>query len=78
MKTTIMSVREFRNKMSEVLGEKEILITKDGIPTAKVVPLSPIEKLEFLMQKTKSALKDAKINDEEIEKMYLKARGKES
>ena len=78
MKTTIMSVRKFRNKMSEVLGEKEILITKDGIPTAKVVPLSPIEKLEFLMQKTKSALKDAKINDEEIEKMYLKARGKES
>lgn len=76
--TKIMSVREFRNKMSEVLGESEVLITKDGIPTARVVPLSPLEKLEFLMQKTKNAFKQAKISDREIEDMYLKARGKKS
>lgn len=76
MKTKVMSVREFRNKMSEVLGEKEILITKDGIPTAKVVPLTPLEKLEFLTSKTKKAFKQAKISDKEIEEMYLKSRGK--
>ncbi len=78
MKTKVMSVREFRSKMSKVLGESEIIVTKDGVPTAKVVPLSPLEKLDFLTQKTRDAFRKAKVTDEEIEKMYLKARGKKS
>jgi len=78
MKTKIMSVREFRNKMSRILGESEIIITKDGVPTARVVPLSPMEKLDLLTQKTKNAFKKANISDEEIEEMYLKARGKKN
>ncbi len=73
-----MSVREFRSKMSKILGESEIIVTKDGVPTARVVPLSPIEKLDLLTQKTKDALKEASVSDEEIEKMYLKVRGKKN
>lgn len=78
MKTRVMSVREFRSKMSKVLGESEIIVTKDGVPTAKIVPLSPLEKLDFLIQKTRNAFKKAKVSDEEIEETYLKARGKKS
>ena len=78
MKTKIMSVREFRSKMSKLLGESEIIVTKDGVPTARVVPLSPIEKLDLLTQKTKDAFKEANVSDEEIEKMYLKVRGKKN
>ncbi len=73
-----MSVREFRSKMSKLLGESEIIVTKDGVPTARVVPLSPIEKLVLLTQKTKDAFKEANVSDEEIEKMYLKVRGKKN
>ncbi|MCL4407779.1 MAG: hypothetical protein M1521_04000 [Thermotogae bacterium] len=64
--------------MSKILGESEIIVTKDGIPMARVVPLSPIEKLDLLTQKTKDAFKKATVSDEEIEEMYLKARGKKS
>ncbi len=73
-----MSVREFRSKMSKILGESEIIVTKDGVPTARVVPLSPIEKLAFLTQKTRDAFKEANVSDEEIEKMYLKVREKKN
>lgn len=73
-----MSVREFRSKMSKILGESEIIVTKDGVPMARVVPLSPIEKLDLLTQKTKDAFKEANVSDEEIEKMYLKVRGKKN
>ncbi len=45
MKTKIMSVREFRSKMSKLLGESKIIVTKDGVPTARVVPLESNRKI---------------------------------
>jgi len=72
----IMGIREFRQKMSDVLGYEDVIITKDGIPVAKVVSLDPIERWELLIQKIQGQFQEAGVTDLEIKEMYRTARGK--
>ena len=72
----IMGIKEFRQKMSDVLGYEEVIITKDGMPVAKVVPLDPIERWELLVQKIRGQFQEAGVGDREIKEMYRTARGK--
>lgn len=72
----VMSVREFREKMTLVLGKEEVIVTKDGVPSARVTPIDPVERFQLLVADTRQRFRDARVPDKEIEKTYRKARGK--
>jgi prevent-host-death family protein len=74
----IMSVREFREKMTTVLGKEEVIVTKDGVPSARVMPIDPVERWQLLVADTRQRFGAAGVPDKEIEKAYRKARGKKS
>lgn len=71
-----MSVREFRQKVSDILGREEVIVTKDGIPVAKVSPLDPVEQFMIFLERTRECFREAQISDAEIQEMYAIARGK--
>ena len=72
----VMSVREFREKMTTVLGKEEVIVTKDGVPSARVLPIDPVERWQLLVADTRQQYRQAGVPDKEIEKAYRKARGK--
>ena len=71
-----VSVRDFRQQMKEILGNEEVIIMRDGIPVARVTPLSPVERLEIFLEKLRESFQEAQVDDSEIQEMYRKARGK--
>lgn len=72
----VMSVREFREKMTAVLGKEEVIVTKDGVPSARVLPIDPVERWQLLVSDTRQQFRRAGVSDKEIDKAYRKARGK--
>ncbi len=72
----VMSVREFREKMTTVLGKEEVIVTKDGVPSARVMPIDPVERWQLLVADTRQQFRHAGMTDKEIEKAYRKTRGK--
>jgi prevent-host-death family protein len=74
----LISVRDFRQQMKEILGNEEVIVTKDGVPVARVIPLGPVERFEMFLEKVRENFQEAGLDDAEIQAMYRKARGKES
>jgi prevent-host-death family protein len=63
MKTKIVPVKEFKNKATQLLKEdREIIITRRGIPIAR---LEPLDKLRGLMIKARLEMEKANITEEE-------------
>ena len=63
MPIKIVSVKEFKDKATQLLREKEaVIITRRGIPVAK---LEPIDKLKGLMLKARLEMKEANISERE-------------
>lgn len=71
-----VSVREFRQRMADILGQEEVVVTKDGIPLARVIPLDPVERFLAFLEQTKACFADAQMSDADIQEMYAIARGK--
>ncbi|MBM3701752.1 MAG: type II toxin-antitoxin system prevent-host-death family antitoxin [Actinobacteria bacterium] len=62
MKTKIVPVKEFKNKATQLLKEgKEIIITRRGIPIAR---LEPLDELKGLMMKARLEMEKANITEE--------------
>lgn len=63
MKTKVVPIKEFKNKATQLLREKrEIIVTKRGIPIARVEPL---DELKGLMIKARLEMEKANITEEE-------------
>lgn len=63
MKTKIVPVKEFKYKATQLLKEeREIIITRRGIPIARLEPLS---ELRGLMIKARLEMEKANITEEE-------------
>ena len=67
----IVSVKEFKDKATQLLREKEaVIITRRGIPVAK---LEPIDKLKGLMLKARLEMKEANISEKEAIELLKEA-----
>jgi len=73
-----ISVRDFRQCMKEILGNEEVIVTRDGVPVARVVPLDPVERFAMFLEGVRKSFEEAGLDDAEIQVMYRKARGKAS
>jgi len=71
MPIKIVSVKEFKDKATQLLREKEaVIITRRGIPVAK---LEPIDKLKGLMLKARLEMKEANISEREAIELLKEA-----
>jgi len=72
MPIKIVSVKEFKDKATQLLREKEaVIITRRGIPVAK---LEPIDKLKGLMLKARLEMKEANISEREAIELLKEAK----
>jgi len=72
MKTKVVPIREFKNKATQLLREKdEIIITRRGIPIARVEPL---DELNGLMIKARLEMEKANITEEEAIEILKKVK----
>ncbi len=72
MKTKVVPIREFKNKATQLLREKdEIIITRRGIPVARVEPL---DELKGLMIKARLEMEKANITEEEAIEILRKVK----
>ena len=72
MKTKVVPIREFKNKATQLLREKdEIIITRRGIPVARVEPL---DELKGLMIKARLEMEKANITEEEAIEILKETR----
>ncbi|HPU44280.1 MAG TPA: type II toxin-antitoxin system prevent-host-death family antitoxin [Dictyoglomaceae bacterium] len=72
MKTKVVPIREFKNKATQLLREKdEIIITRRGIPIARVEPL---DELNGLMIKARLEMEKANITEEEAIEILRKVK----
>ena len=63
MKTKVVPIKEFKNKATQLLREKEeIIITRRGIPIARIEPL---DELKGLMIRARLEMERANITEEE-------------
>jgi len=63
LKTKVVPIKEFKNRATQLLREKrEIIVTKRGIPIARVEPL---DELKGLMIKARLEMEKANITEEE-------------
>ena len=72
MKTKVVPIREFKNKATQLLREKdEIIITRRGIPVARVELL---DELKGLMIKARLEMEKANITEEEAIEILRKVK----
>ena len=72
MKTKVVPIREFKNKATQLLREKdEIIITRRGIPVARVEPL---DELKGLMIKARLEMEKANVTEEEAIEILRKVK----
>lgn len=72
MKTKVVPIREFKNKATQFLRQKEeIIITRRGIPIARVEPL---DELKGLMIKARLEMEKANITEEEAIEILKKVK----
>jgi prevent-host-death family protein len=72
MKTKIIPVKEFKNRATQLLREdREIIITRRGIPIAR---LEPLDELKGLMIKARLEMEKANITEEEAIEILKEAK----
>lgn len=72
MKTKIVPVKEFKNKATQLLkGAREIIITRRGIPIAR---LEPLDELRGLMIRARMEMEKANITEEEAIEILKEAK----
>jgi prevent-host-death family protein len=72
METKFVSVKEFKNKATQLLKEgKEIIITRRGIPIAR---LEPLDELKGLMMRARLEMEKANISEEEAIEILKETR----
>ncbi len=72
MKTRVVNIKEFKDKATQLLREKrEIIVTRRGIPIARVEPL---DELKGLMIKARLEMEKANITEEEAIEILKEAQ----
>ncbi|MBC7319896.1 type II toxin-antitoxin system prevent-host-death family antitoxin [bacterium] len=72
MKTKVVPIKEFKDKATQLLREKkEIIVTRRGIPIARVEPL---DELKGLMIKAHLEIEKANIIGEEAIEIHKEAQ----
>lgn len=72
MKTKVVPIKEFKDKATQLLREKrEIIVTRRGIPIARVEPL---DELKGLMIKARLEMEKANITEEEAIEILKEAQ----